>query len=253
MCPSRVRARTDDLAHPYTRCAMTDEDDQSQPAPLTPEAEEVLRLLGGEAPRFLVEVGAHDGVTMSTSLPLVQRGWQALLVEPHPKIFERLLFVHGANPDVYCVNGGCGDRSGTMTLHIGKGSNTMLSSLVTDDNPWTRQVRSGDTAQVRVQRLDELLAFRKWPDDYSLLLVDTEGFDARVLVAAGLGTWRPRIIITEEYLFNLEWLQEKHQLLWDNGYAPFKRTGDNMIWLRRSDWHETLARYVESVEAEPES
>lgn len=227
----------------------TERTDQIPPAALTPEAEEILRLLGDDAPRFLVEVGAHDGVSMSTSLPLVQRGWQALLVEPHPAVFERLVFVHGANPDVYCVNGACGDTSGTMTLHIGKGDNTMLSSLVIDDNAWTKQVRSGETAEVRVHRLDDLLASRGWPEDYSLLLVDTEGFDARVLAAGGLHRWRPRVIVTEEYLFDLDWLREKHRLLWDSGYAPFKRTGDNMIWLRQSDWHETLARYAALSEA----
>ena len=32
-------------------------------APLTDEAQEILWLLGEDAPRYMVEVGAHDGVT----------------------------------------------------------------------------------------------------------------------------------------------------------------------------------------------
>ena len=209
----------------------------------TPEFDEIMLLLADDGPKLMVEVGSHDGVTMSTSLPLIQRGWSAMLVEPHPTIFQRLLYVHGQNPDVYCVNGACGDETGLMTLNIGIGDNTMLSSLVTEDNEWTQSVRSGESVDVQVYRLRDLLMARNWPEEYSVLLVDTEGFDSKVLEAAGLERWRPRIIVTKEYLFSLQWLRDKHQLLWSFGYAPFKRTGDNMIWIRESEWDEALAGY----------
>ena len=42
--------------------------------------------------------------------------------------------------------------------------------------------------------------------------------------------------------FNLDELRRKHELLWDAGYAPLKRTGDNMIWIQQSDWYESLRR-----------
>ena len=215
-------------------------------APHTPESNEILWLLGDDAPRSIVEVGAHDGVSMSTSLPLAQAGWDGLLFEPHPEIFERLAFVHGMNPNIYCVQGACGAERGTMPLHIGVGDNTMLSSLVSDENDFTARARSGRTVEVRVYRLRDVLREREWPRDYGVLLVDTEGFDAAVLAAAGLDEWRPRIIITEEYLYSLDRLRAKHQLLWDAGYGPFKRTGDNMIWIRQDHWQETLEGYVRS-------
>jgi FkbM family methyltransferase len=213
-------------------------------APPTAETSEILWLLDEDAPRYMVEVGAHDGVTMSTSLPLTQAGWHAILVEPHPEIFQRLAFVHGMNPNVFCINGACADHRGKMSLNIGVGDNTMLSSLVSDDNDFTASVRSGNSVEVQVYRLRNLLKVREWPEDYGVLLVDTEGFDATVLGAAGLKRWRPRVLITEEYVWNLDRLRAKHQLLWDAGYAPFKRTGDNMIWLRQEGWEDTLKGYV---------
>jgi FkbM family methyltransferase len=213
-------------------------------APLTDEAQEILWLLDEDAPTYIVEVGAHDGVSQSTSLPLAQAGWHAILVEPHPEVFKRLAFVHGVNPNVFLFNGACGPEPATMKLHIGKGDNTMLSSLVTDDNAFTASVRTGETVDVEVKPLRDLLRKRKWPEDYGVLLVDTEGFDAQVLQAGGLRRWRPRVLVTEEYVWNLDSLRAKHQLLWRNGYAPFKRTGDNMIWVRQDIWDETLKGYV---------
>jgi FkbM family methyltransferase len=214
-------------------------------APLTDEAQEILWLLGDDAPTYIVEVGAHDGVSQSTSLPLAQAGWRAILVEPHPEVFERLVFVHGMNPDVILVQGACGREPATMSLHVGVGENTMLSSLVADDNAFTASVRSGETVDVQVYRLRDLLRRNDWPEDYGVLLVDTEGFDAEVLKGAGLRRWRPRVLVTEEYVWNLESLRTKHQHLWKAGYAPFKRTGDNMIWVRQDLWDETLHGYVE--------
>jgi FkbM family methyltransferase len=213
-------------------------------APLTDEAQEILWLLGDDAPKYIVEVGAHDGVSQSTSLPLAQAGWRAILVEPHPEVFERLRFVHGMNPDVFLVQGACGPERGTMSLHIGLGDNTMLSSLVSDDNAFTASVRSGKSVEVQVYPLRDILRRREWPEDYGVLLVDTEGFDAQVLQAGGLRKWRPRVLVTEEYVWNLDSLRSKHLLLWKLGYAPFKRTGDNMIWVRQDLWDETLKGYV---------
>jgi len=192
----------------------------------------------------MVEVGSHDGVTMSTSLPFIHRGWSSILVEPHPEIFQRLLYVHGANPSAYCVDGACGDQAAVMTLNIGGADNTVLSSLVTEDNAWTVSVRSGRTVEVQVYLLRDLLLPRQWPTDYSVLLVDTEGFDPKVLAAAGLDRWRLRVIVTEEYPFNLDWLKDKHDLLRANGYAPFKRTGDNMLRIQQERWDESLNRYA---------
>jgi FkbM family methyltransferase len=148
------------------------------------------------------------------------------------------------NPNVYCVQGACAETNGTMSLNVGVGDNTMLSSLVQEDNEYMVSTRSGRTVEVTVYRLRDLLREREWPEDYGVLLVDTEGYDAQVLSEAGLDRWRPRVIITEEYLFNLDSLRSKHELLWRAGYAPFKRTGDNMIWIRQADWDETLRGYV---------
>lgn len=211
------------------------------PTTETAETELLRRLLPPDAPRALVEVGAHDGVATSSSLPLVADGWSAILVEPHPEVFERLLFVHGANPDAFCVRGACSDRPGRMPLHLGSGENSMLSSL-TDrrGDPVLSSTQAGAVVEVDVYLLADVLAARSWPSDYAVLLVDTEGHDLEVLRGAGLDRWRPRIVVTEDYPFDLDGLRAKHELLWSSGYGLFDRIGANSVWIDASRWSQAV-------------
>jgi SAM-dependent methyltransferase len=48
------------------------------------------RFLPESAPRILVDVGAGDGITGSLSRELIDKGWRAVLIEGHPKLFRNL-------------------------------------------------------------------------------------------------------------------------------------------------------------------
>ncbi len=217
----------------------------AEPLPPTTEAAEVLRLLDDSDPRVLVEVGSHDGASMSTSNRLITDGWRAVLMEPHPGIFRRLQALHAGNPNVVCLERACAGESGTFPLFIGQdGDNTMLSTLSTDSNPWFDVTRGKETVDVRVDRLTDVLVETEMPTNLGLILVDTEGMDYDVLSGLDFERYRPRIVITEEYIWNDEKHAAKFRLLLDAGYGFYTRIDANTIWLDRRHWSRLLKNMV---------
>lgn len=215
---------------------------EPSPAPAEPspdtsqhgEASLLQQLVSGDGfPPYVVDVGAHDGATMSTSRPFVLQGWHALLVEPHPVQFARLQERYDGWDNVHCVNQACADRPGRRPLFFGVGGpGTATSTLNTEDNEWYALTRTEESVPVEVAVLTDLLVEHEFPSDFSLLLVDAEGMDYEVLCGLDFQRFRPRIVVTEEYIFEPEKHNAKYRLLLDNGYSFVTLLGCNTIWVR---------------------
>jgi FkbM family methyltransferase len=195
------------------------------------EAAFLRSLLPRNTPRFLVDVGAHDGAYLSNSLPFIQEGWEGVLVEPHPQLFLELTQRHAGNPRVYTVQKACMDRSGTMPLYMGKDGNAALSTLCTDDTAWFRESRSEESIPVEADTLTHILDAHNVPGDFSLLLIDAEGMDYEVLLGLDANRYRPRIILTEEYEDDRQKKGWKFALLSARGYRYHATIGCNTVWL----------------------
>ncbi len=193
---------------------------------------QVLRsLLPGDWPKTLVEVGAHNGVTHSNSRPFVEDGWATIAVEPHPVMFERLVEV-STGFDVRCVNAACSSESGVLPMFLGKDDpETTMSTLCTDDNPWFHMMRGHETIDVQVRTLTDILEEAHWPGDFSTLLVDAEGMDYETLVGLDFDRFRPRIVVTEEYISNPAKHRAKFRLLMDRDYTFHSMVGSNTFWI----------------------
>jgi len=193
-------------------------------------------LLRPEFPRYLVDIGAHDGVTISNSRRYVLQGWQAVLVEPHPDIFAKLTAAYAEYPNVRCFNVACSLVSGILPLYLGKNDpEAMASTLCTDKNPWCDRIRGDASVDVKVETVTQLLKDADWPQDFSLLLVDAEGMDYEVLKGLDFLFFRPRILVTEEYISNPEKHRNKHWLLLDQGFTFHSMVGANTIWIA-NEW-----------------
>ncbi len=94
------------------------------------EAGVVATLVEPGWPQYLVDVGAHDGHSLSNSYPFLQVGWSGVLVEPLPQAFGRLEARYADRPDVSCVQAAIADSNGEMPLAVGDdGPSPMTSSL----------------------------------------------------------------------------------------------------------------------------
>lgn len=184
------------------------------------------RLMTPDFPRVVVDVGANNGFYGSNSFPFVARGWRAILVEPHPKVFAKLQKLHHAKPNVTCLNLACAEKSGFFPLHIGDDGEAPSTSTLSGD-PELLKTRTKGTIVVRVERLADVLATQQIPQDFGLLTVDAEGMDLEVLQGLDFSRWRPRLIITEDYepkeAKKLEWLTSQ-------GYRLVMPIAGNTIW-----------------------
>lgn len=199
------------------------------------EIKTLCQLIKPDFPTYLVDVGAYDGVVYSNSYPFVQQGWNAVLIEPHPLAYDLLSESYRDNPRVVCVNRAIANVKGDLPFHLGKeGSISMTSTLSEDDNSLLKARRSGHSITVKVETLTDVLAAQSFPYDFSLLLIDTEAMDYDVLRGLDFERFRPRIIMTEEYILNLEKHEAKYRLLLDSGYLLYGMINCNAIWIHKA-------------------
>jgi FkbM family methyltransferase len=177
------------------------------------EAAVLATIVGEDWPRYLVDVGAHDGRSLSNSFPFLELGWSGVLVEPLPQAFSLLAERYASRADVRCVQAACGERDGRMGLSVGS------------DGPLPMTSRLGGVGEIEVavRTLTGVLDEAGSPRDFSLLLVDAEGTDDAVLAGLDFDRFRPRVIVTED---------AKERLLEERGYVLYTVVGGvNSIWV----------------------
>ena len=206
-------------------------DDTSQSG----EGEIINRLISkNSCEQFLVDVGAHDGISLSNSYPLVKAGWRAILIEPNPAVFAKLQRAHSSKSDVTCLQMACSNSAGEADLFFGSdGENGFFSTLCRDENEWFSKARSQFSTRIKTETLTNVLRQHKAPSAFGLLLVDTEGLDFEVLDGLDFSQFRPRIIVTEEYKSNVDKHAAKYALLVKNSYSLVQKIGCNTIWIDR--------------------
>ena len=200
------------------------------------EARVLHALLRNHPHPYLVDVGAHDGRSLSNSRPFILRNWHALLLEPLPRVYNQLCHEHRNHPKAICLNIAASDQSGEEPLFLGKdGDIGMTSTLCRDANDWFDVNRSDESILVEIDTLTNILATHDRPADFGLLLIDAEGMDYEVLSGLDFSRYRPTVIVTEEYRSNPEKHAAKYQLLSNNGYIlHVSLNGINTIWVERT-------------------
>jgi FkbM family methyltransferase len=193
----------------------------------------LVREHAASEPRWIIDIGAHDGVTLSNSRRFIEQGWDGVLVEPSPAPFAALAASHAGNPRARCVNAACSDHDGTATLFLGSdGDEGMNATLSTDTNEWFAQVRSDRSINVPAITLTSLCAAHGVPSTFAALLVDAEGMDLDVLRGLDPTRHRPTIVCTERYLHRPDKEAAKAELLRSWGMVHRSAVGWNDIWVR---------------------
>lgn len=178
---------------------------------------------------FFIEIGANDGVTVSSTFGLIKNGWSGLCVEANPAIFKRLESNLRRFPKVKAVCVAVAPERGNVKLYFGNNDpQGLLSTISTESSDWFEEHRSKKYIEVPGVPLTELLEEQEVPLCPDLLIVDTEGMDYEIFLTLDFQKYRPKLIITEDY-------QPKNtikfQLLEHAGYSFAKQVGCNTFWL----------------------
>ena len=180
------------------------------------EEQQLVRQFFGGKPGFFVEVGANHPVVGSQSWHLEQRGWQGILVEPQPDLATELAKVRRAK--VFAVACSSSQKAGLRLPFFVAGA---LSSLERETMAPGSEVQA--VIEVDVRTVDDVLieAGARPPIDF--LSIDVEGHEIEVLRGLDVIRWRPRLILLEDHVGNLD----KHRFMKSLGYRLVRRTGLN--------------------------
>jgi FkbM family methyltransferase len=156
-----------------------------------------------------VNIGANDGLAGDPLREfIVTRGWEGILVEPVPFVFDRLARAYRGRRRVFCENAAIAEENGTLPFWFVR-KNDVLP-------PGYDQVGSFDKAQVLKHEtglfpglgafveslpvttltVDGLLAKHGFAG-VDVFLIDTEGYDARIVNRIDLARLAPRLIVYE--------------------------------------------------------
>lgn len=195
------------------------------------EASVALSLVDPAWPRWIVEVGANDGITASNSRLFLRKGWSALLVEPNPRIFPRLVENVRGWPQAHCEPVACSEAPGTLPLRLFDDDPTgMLSTIHAEAETNRGESRPvSEICEVEVRTLTSLLDDHAVPADFAVLSVDAEGHDLEVFRGLDFSRYQPHLVITE--IDEDEAREtEKHALLRRHTYELVEHVGINTIW-----------------------
>jgi FkbM family methyltransferase len=171
---------------------------------------------------YFVEVGANRPREESQTWHLEQLGWTGILIEPQPNLADELRMARTAA--VFAV--ACSSRKNAgrpMHLYVAGA----LSSL--DRDRMAPGARPERVIEVPVRTLDEILTEAGAPPGFEFLSIDVEGHEREVLDGFDLARWRPRLVLLEDHVGNLE----KHRFLKAAGYRLIRRCENNGWYVPR--------------------
>ena len=154
--------------------------------------------------RFFVDVGANDGLTVSTTIQLeLVHGWKGICIEPHPVAFDKLKI---NRPHCTAYNCGLFSKDGNMVFNMIEGYSEMLSGF---DTSYDRRHRDRMNREIKergqkitkinvaARRLDSILDENK-VNRVDYLSIDTEGSELEILKGIDLRKYDIQLIATED-------------------------------------------------------
>lgn len=157
-------------------------------------------ILGQAVQGCVVEIGAYDGIYLSNSSCLIEKGWRGLLVEPVSHLAKMCSDRYLDNPMVQVLQLAVGAMPGHADLTYMDTMSSMSSDLTAEyaTKKWAQpSLRQSRTLQVQVDTLDNILKNQEIPIEFDVLIIDVEGMETAVFDGFSLNYWKPTMIVVE--------------------------------------------------------
>jgi FkbM family methyltransferase len=190
--------------------------------------DQILNKLIKKERGICIEVGGFDGVSNSNSYFFENIGWDCLIVEPIPSLYEKIK----KNRTCKVINCAASDQNGATDFFIANGAED-LSSI----NPDLHRISNYHESQIKKinvikKTLNTILnEFRIEKIDF--ITIDVEGHEHEVLKGFDLLKYEPEIVILEDNFSGNDRSLEKYMLNFD--YILFKRTGCNDWYTKKAN------------------
>lgn len=190
---------------------------------------------------FLVQIGSNDGKTNDPFYDYFIKGnWSAVLVEPVPYVFERLLKTHEGKPGVVLANVAISDHDGSKEFfHLKRSDSTNTPWWYDQIGSFSRDqvMKSRDeipdleslltSTTVRCLTLPQLLETHS-VTHIDILHTDLEGYDYDVLRQLDFSRWSPELILYEHKHLSSGHIALCSERLKNNGYRLISGSADTL-------------------------
>lgn len=187
---------------------------------------DIDRWTAGLQHGYACEVGAYDGIQMSTTLELELRGWDVLCIEANPLLGPSLT-MHRRSAMLCACGKENAEQQDFHIYEVTEGNVSAVSALKPDPNrPVHQDAEAKKTIKVPVRTLDWCLTQRAFPK-LDVLSIDVEGGESDVLDGFSIARWHPRLIMLED------WIGGRHlERMTQAGYRLDVRRGPNEVYVR---------------------
>jgi FkbM family methyltransferase len=181
-----------------------------------------LAFCKATSPKFFVEFGATDGISLSNTWLLEKKlGWSGILAEPAKIWHTRLNANRNCIVDTRCVaNKSCQEVRFLEVNQTEKGS-PELSGIkqYADNGDWASSIRIEESTEYSVETisLEDLLDAHQAPEEIQFLSIDTEGSELDIIKDFDFQKRKIHSICIE-HNFVAASRQGIHSLLTSNGY-----------------------------------
>lgn len=147
------------------------------------EDEVILEYFKGRKPGYLISIGENDGINLSNTKALIDKGWIGTVVEPDESAFNALVNNVGSN--IQCVNAAISDKTGKFSFNASKDS--LLSTLRDDLMPRWSHITTFSKTTVQCYSWPEfLIKFGIDERKINFISIDAEGMDWIILLQMDL-------------------------------------------------------------------
>lgn len=185
---------------------------------------------GAPKGRFL-DVGAHDGVVLSNTRALYERGWTGALVEPSPAAFQGLMKNYtDCSEDIQLINVAVGTNANAGILRFYDSRGDFVSTFDEKHRAVWAASSGGNRQGVKFQPIyvaavpfGPLLTI--FPGPYEFINLDVEGINYELFQELPLKTLGCKLVCVEYQDKRVE----IEKLAADQGYKKIHTTSENLL------------------------
>jgi len=186
---------------------------------------------------IIIDVGANDGVTQSHSLPFIEKGWRAILIEPHPKLFQVIEKIYAGIDTVQMVQNAVHNAAtAEVVLFSGYTPSLGHSTLLTPTQQFRADesfINNEETYTVVARRLTDILHEVKCKKQIDILHIDAEGFGIEALKSLDFEAFHPKVISVDVSTENFDPLAPALRQFMEQHNYDFVLTAAQSVWSRR--------------------
>lgn len=199
------------------------------------DEEQIILEYFGNRIGTVLSVGENDGISLSNSLAVIERGWGGVLIEPSLTAFKKLTELHKGRANVECFNIALGEQNGEADFyesgeHLGTGDTALISTLVKQETERWKGSKFDNfiTTKANVMTWETFYnSIRQ--KTFELISIDCEGLDLFLVSQMDLQAMKCEMLI-------VEW-NGKDFLLFDEiaseaGMFLHSKNAENLIFIK---------------------